>query len=40
MTLDGSGAEYMRMAFSHVNDDVLTRGIAVLGEALAESVRS
>jgi 2-aminoadipate transaminase len=40
MALDGTGTEYMRMAFAHVNDDVLTRGIAVLGEALAESARS
>jgi 2-aminoadipate transaminase len=40
MALDGSGAEYMRMAFGHVSDDVLTRGIGVLGQALAESVRA
>lgn len=40
MTLDGTGSEYMRMAFGHVEDGTLARGIEVLGEALRESVRS
>jgi 2-aminoadipate transaminase len=39
MTLDGTGSEFMRMAFAHVHDDVLARGVPVLGEALRESVR-
>jgi 2-aminoadipate transaminase len=39
MTLDGTGSEFMRMAFAHVHDDVLARGIPVLGSALRESVR-
>lgn len=39
MTLDGTGSEYMRMAFAHVDDAVLARGVPVLGEALRAAVR-
>jgi 2-aminoadipate transaminase len=39
MTLDGTGSEFMRMAFAHVHDDVLARGVPVLGDALREAVR-
>lgn len=38
MTLDGTGSEFMRMAFAHVQDDVLERGVPVLGQALREAV--
>lgn len=38
MTLDGTGSEFMRMAFAHVHDDVLSRGVPVLGQALREAV--
>jgi 2-aminoadipate transaminase len=38
MTLDGTGSEFMRMAFAHVQDDVLARGVPVLGVALREAV--
>jgi 2-aminoadipate transaminase len=39
MTLDGTGSEFMRMAFAHVDDAVLARGVPVLGEALRAAVR-
>lgn len=34
------GKQFMRMAFSHINDDEIRRGIAVLGEAVAQARRS
>jgi 2-aminoadipate transaminase len=36
-TGDGSGARYLRLAFSHVTDDELRRGIEVLGKAIHAS---
>lgn len=33
-----SGAGYLRLAYSHVDDDEIRRGIAILGEAIRESV--
>lgn len=32
------GAGYLRLAYSHVDDDEIRRGIAILGEAIRESV--
>lgn len=36
---DESGAQFLRLAYSHVSEDELQRGIAVLGKAIASAVR-
>jgi DNA-binding transcriptional MocR family regulator len=33
------GARYLRLAYSHVSEDELRRGIAVLGKAIHSAVK-